>query len=106
MSGFGKLMKQAQKMQGDMMRVQEELKSKTAEGMSAGGAIKVVVSCDKKMQSIQIDKSLVTDSDIEMLQDLVVTAVNQALENADQVSAREMSRLTNGVNIPGLNLGL
>ena len=103
MTGMGKFMKQAQKMQMDMAKAQEELKLKVVEASSGGGAVKIEMSCDKKVRSIAIDPSLLEDADVEMLQDLIMTATNQALDEVDRISAAEIGKLTQGLNIPGLN---
>lgn len=107
MAGMGKFLKQAQKMQSNMMRIQEELKEKTVEATSGGGVIKVIASCDKKIKAIDIDPSILEDKDVEMLQDLIVSSVNLALEEADRVSNDELGKVTQGFNMPGMpGLGL
>ena len=108
--GFGgganlnNLMKQAQKMQKDIARIQEELAEKTVEATAGGGAIKVVASCDKKIIELSIEPEVVDPSDIEMLQDLIIAAVNEALRKAEDVSAEEMGKATGGYGggMPGL----
>ena len=108
--GFGgganlnNLMKQAQKMQKDVARVQEELADKTVEATAGGGAVKVVATCDKVIQELIIDPEVVDPGDIEMLQDLVVAAVNEALRKADETSTSEMNKITGGMGggMPGL----
>ena len=97
------LMKQAQKMQKDMERIQEELAAKTVEASAGGGAITVVATCTKQIQEITIKPEVVDPDDVEMLQDLVVAAVNEALRMADEMSASEMGKVTGGQGgFPGL----
>lgn len=106
--GFGggnmnNLMKQAQKMQRDMARMQEELQEKTVEATAGGGAIKVVASGKKEIQEITINPEVVDPDDVEMLQDLILAAVNEALRQADEMVNSEMSKITGGLGgIPGL----
>lgn len=103
-ANFQKLMKQAQKMQEQMMRVQEELASKTVEATAGGGMVTAVVNGKFELVSLKIEKEVVDPDDIEMLQDLVVAAVNEGIRKAQEMSAAEMSKITGGmnVNIPGL----
>ncbi len=98
---MGKLMKQAQKMQAKMMRVQEELEAKTVEATSGGGMVTAVVNGKHELISIKIEKEVVDPSDIEMLQDLVVAAVNEGVRKAQEMAQEEMSKITGGFNIPG-----
>ena len=107
--GFGgggninNLMKQAQKMQKDMERVQEELAEKTVEATSGGGMVKVVATCDKTIKELIIVPEAVDPDDIEMLQDMVVAAVNEALRKAEETSAAELGKVTGGLGgMPGL----
>ena len=99
---IGKLMKQAEKMQAKMLEVQQELANKTVEATAGGGMVKAVASGDSQLISIKIDPQVVSASDVEMLEDLVVAAVNSALENAKTMVAEEMKKVTGGINIPGL----
>ncbi len=96
-----KLMKQAQKMQADMARAQEELKDKTVEGVSGGGMVKAVVNCRQELLSLSIDPSVVDAEDVEMLEDLVMAAVKEALRLSQETAAEEMQKLTGGMNLPG-----
>ena len=89
-------------MQADMMKMQEEMESKQIEATSGGGAVKAVVSGKKELLEIKISPEVISADDVEMLEDLVLTAVNDALRQADEISAGEMSRITGGMNIPGL----
>ena len=102
MKGMGNMMKQAQKLQSKMLRLQEELAEKTVETTSGGGMIRVVANGRQQVLSIEIDKEVVDPDDIEMLQDLVLAAVNDALNKAQEMVAGEMGKLTGGMNIPGL----
>ena len=97
-----KMLKQAQQLQKNMMKMQEELESATVESSSGGGAVKVVVSGKMKLESITIDPEAASPDDVEMLQDLVLTAVNDALDKAQEMSSARMSALTGGMKIPGL----
>ena len=96
------MMKQAQKMQQEMARVQQELEEKTIETTAGGGAITVVVSGKKQLVSIDIKPEVVDPDDVEMLQDLILVAVNDALTKVEEVTSKEMGKLTGGINIPGL----
>jgi len=97
-----KLMKQAQKMQEQMMKVQEELASKTVEASAGGGMVTAVVNGKFELISLRIEKEVVDPDDIEMLQDLIVAAVNEGVRKAQEMTASEMSKVTGGLNIPGL----
>lgn len=96
------MMRQAQKMQQEMQKVQEELAQKEVEASAGGGAVKVVVSGNKQIKSIEIQPEVVDPDDIEMLQDLVQAAVNEALNQMEELSQKEMSRFTGGMNLGGL----
>ena len=98
------MMKKVQKLQADMAKMQEELKLRTIETTVGGGAVTVVVSGKKEVVSVKIDPSAVDPEDVEMLQDLVISAVNEALRQADDAMNNSMSSLTGGLNIPGLGL--
>lgn len=102
MQGMGNVMKQAQKLQAKMQRLQEEMAEKTVETTSGGGMVKVVASGKQQVVSIQIEKEVVDPDDVEMLQDLILAAVNDALLKSQEMVTREMSKLTGGLNIPGL----
>ena len=108
-SGFGSganmnnLMKQAQKMQRDMEKLKTELDEKTVEASSGGGAVSVVVSGKKELLSINIEPEVVDPEDTEMLQDLIIAAVNEGLRKADEMVNSEMGKLTGGIgSMPGL----
>lgn len=100
--GMNNMMKQAQKMQQEMMRIQQELEEKTVEATAGGEAVKVVVSGKKQLVSIEIKPEVVDPEDVEMLQDLILVAVNDALSKVDEMTSKEMGRLTGGFNLPGL----
>lgn len=104
MAGLGKFLKQAQKMQEQMQRVQEELAQREVEGTSGGGAVKAIAKCDGSISSIKIDPKVVDPQDVEMLEDLILGAVTNALEIAKKTQADEMGKVTAGMNIPGMNV--
>jgi len=95
-------MKQVKKMQEQMLKAQEELGTKTIEGTAGGGAVTVIVNGHKNVQSIVIKPEAVDPDDIEMLQDLVLTAVNDAITKADELANKDLGKYTGGVKIPGL----
>ena len=94
------MIRQAQKMQQDMLKAQEELESKTYEAWAGGGVVSATVSGKKELVSVAIDPEAVDPDDVEMLQDLIVAAVNEALRKAAEDAASQMSRLTGGLNLP------
>jgi DNA-binding YbaB/EbfC family protein len=102
MGNMGNMMKQAQKLQSKMLKLQEELSEKTVEASSGGGMIKVVANGKQQIISIQIEKEVVDPEDVEMLQDLLLAAVNDALTRSQEMVSGEMSKLTGGLSIPGL----
>ena len=102
MGNMNKLMKQVQKMQQDMMKLQEELKERTVEATAGGGVVKVIANGKKQLVGIEIDPEVVNPDDVEMLQDLIMAAANEALQKAEDMVASEMSKLTGGLNMPGL----
>ena len=95
-------MKQAQKMQAQMAKVQEELAQKTVEASAGGGMVTVVVTGKQEIRSITIEPEVIDASDKEMLQDLVVAAVNEGLRKSQEMVAEEMKKITGGLQIPGL----
>ena len=102
MSSLGKLMKQAARMQQQMEQTQAAMSARTVEATSGGGAVKVVAKCDGTIASIKIDPAAVNPADAQLLEDLIVTGVNQALAQAKEVSNAEMGKLTQGFNLPGM----
>lgn len=97
---MNKMMKQVQKMQEQMTKMQEELKSRTVEATSGGGAVRCVVSGGRELQELVIDPSLLQEEDVEMLQDLIIAAVNEAMRNAEQMMNDEMAKITGGMGLP------
>src|SRR5229473_3773324 len=102
MSSIGKLMKQAARMQQQMEQVQAGLASRTVEATSGGGAVKVIAKCDGSISSIKIDPQALNPADAQLLEDMVLTAANQALSKAKEISSAEMGKATAGFNLPGL----
>lgn len=104
MPDLGNLMQAAQKMQADAVKMQEQLAAKTCEASSGGGMVSATVNGAFELVSLKIDKSAADPDDLDMLQDLVVAAVNQAVNKVREMTKSEMSKLTGGLSIPGLNL--
>jgi DNA-binding YbaB/EbfC family protein len=102
--GIGNMMKQVQKMQARMMEIQEQLAEERVEGTAGGGMVKAVANGKQEIVEITIDKEVVDPDDIEMLQDLIVAAVNQAQKAAAELAAEKMAEVTGGLNIPGMGL--
>jgi len=102
MKGMGNLMKQAQKLQSKMLKLQGELAEKTVETTSGGGMVKVVANGRQQIVSIQIEEEVIDPDDVEMLQDLILAAINDALTKSQEMVSGEMSKLTGGINIPGM----
>ena len=96
------MIKQAQKMQQEMLRMQEEMESKTYSASAGGGMVTAVVNGKHEVQEIRINPEAVDPDDVEMLQDMIIAAVNEAMRAADVDSANNMSRLTGGMNLGGL----
>lgn len=99
---MGNLMKQAQKMQQEMAKVQEELADETVEASAGGGTVTVTVTGALEVRAVKINPEAVDPEDVEMLEDLVAAATNEALKAAQDLAANKMSRVTGGMNIPGL----
>ena len=102
MSSIGKLMKQAARMQQQMEQIQADLAKRTVEATSGGGAVKVVAKCDGTIASIRIDPQALNPSDAQLLEDMLLTAANQALGQAKEISTAEMGKATAGFQLPGL----
>ena len=102
--GLGDMMKQFQKMQARMEEIQAELEKTEIEGTAGGGMVRVMANGKQDILSITIDKEVVNPDDVEMLQDLIVAAVNQARQKAAELANEKMSELTGGLNLPGMNL--
>ena len=94
------MMKQAQKMQAEMLKMQEELEAKEFEARAGGGAVTAVVSGKRELVRLEIDPDAVDPEDVEMLQDMIIAAVNEAIRAADTQAAANMSKLTGGMNLP------
>ncbi len=99
---MNQMMKQVQKMQRDMEKTQQELEEKIYESSAGGGTIHVKVTGKKELKEIILDPSIVDPDDVEMLQDLIMVAVNEALKTAETEIAREMGKITGGMNLPGM----
>ena len=102
MKNMNTMMKQAQKLQKKMLKAQEDLKTKTVEATAGGGMVKVIANGGQKVESITLEKEVVDPEDIEMLQDLILAAINDALNKSQEMISSEMGKLTGGMNIPGL----
>jgi DNA-binding YbaB/EbfC family protein len=102
MSSIGKLMKQAARMQQQVEQIQSALAGRTVEATSGGGAVKVVAKCDGTIASVKIDPQALNPGDAQLVEDMILTAANQALGQAKEISNAEMSKVTSGFNLPGL----
>ena len=102
MANIGKLMKQAQQMQAKMAKMQEELAQKEVEGSSGGGMVTVKMNGQQEVLSVSIEEEVFKDGDREMLEDLIVAALNEARNRAGEAAKEHMSSVTGGLNIPGL----
>ena len=101
MSSIGKLVKQAARMQQQMEKVQADLAARTVEATSGGGAVKVIAKCDGTIASIKIDPQALNPSDAQLVEDMILTAANQALGQAKEISNEEMGKITQGFSLPG-----
>ena len=102
MSSIGKLMKQAARMQQQMEQIQTALARRTVEATSGGGAVKVIAKCDGTLAAIKVDPQALNPADAQVLEDMILTAANQALGQAREISSAEMGKATAGFNLPGL----
>ncbi len=102
MNKMASVLQQVQKMQADMKRMQKELEGKTVEASSGGGMVKVIFDGKQHLRQIKIEQQVVNPQDIEMLEDLVLAAINEGLKNSQEMVSSEMSKLTGGLNVPGL----
>ena len=100
--GLSGMLKQAQKMQEQMTKLQEEAAKKTTEATSGGGMVTAVVNGKQQLLSLKLEEDVVDPSDIEMLQDLILAAVNEAMKRSQEEVSSEMSKLAGGMKIPGL----
>ena len=96
------MVRQAQKMQQDMLKMQQEMESRTFDATAGGGMVKATVSGKHELVALEIDPEAVDPEDVEMLQDMVIAAVNEAIRKADAESSANMSKLTGGLNLGGL----
>ena len=102
MSSIGKLMKQAQRMQQQMETIQAQLAARTVEATSGGGVVKVTARCDGTLGAIKIDPQAVNPADTQLLEDMILTAANNALAQAKEISTAEMGKATQGFSLPGM----
>ena len=102
LGGLGDIMKQAQKMQKDMAKIQEDLKNRVVEGKAGGGMVTVNVNGAQELLAVKIDKNAVDPNDTEMLEDLIVAAVREGMRKAKEMADREMAKITGGMNLPGM----
>jgi DNA-binding YbaB/EbfC family protein len=102
MSSIGKLMKQAARMQQQMEQVQAQLAARTVESTSGGGAVKVTAKCDGTIGAIKIDPQALNPNDAQILEDMILTAANQALGQAKDIANSEMGKVTAGLSLPGI----
>ena len=100
--GLGGMVKQAQKIQAQLAKIQEEMAGKMIEASSGGGMVSVVMSGKQELISIKIEREVVNPDDIDMLQDLVLAAVNEGIRKSQEMVTEEMKKLTGGLSIPGL----
>jgi nucleoid-associated protein EbfC len=100
--GMGNLQRMAQQMQQEMVRIQSELESLTVDGSAGGGVVKATVTGKQELVSVTVDPSAVDPADVEMLQDLIVAAVNDALRASRDVAEQKMAAVTGGLRLPGL----
>ncbi|MFH1905455.1 MAG: YbaB/EbfC family nucleoid-associated protein [bacterium] len=104
MAGIGKFLKQAQRMQKDMAKIQAEMANKTVEATAGGGMVTVIANGNQEITSVKIEKEVVDPDDIEMLENLIIAAINEGLRKSKEMVTGEMSKLTGGLNIPGLTI--
>lgn len=102
MQNWKNLMKEAQKMQAKLAKMQEELRQRVVEATSGGGMVRVSCNGQQEIVSITIDPELLEEKDVEMLQDLILVAVNEALNRSREMAQEELAKITGGLNIPGL----
>jgi len=100
--GLGNILKQAQEMHGKISQLQEEMANKTVEASAGGGMVTVVINGKQQVLSIRIDPEVVNREDVDMLQDLICAAVNEAIRKSQEMMTEEMKKITGGLNIPGL----
>ena len=104
MASLNKLMKQAMRAQQQAEQVQAELAERTVEASSGGGAVKVVARCDGSVQSIKVDPEALSPDDAEMLEDMLLSAVNSAISEGQEIQKNEMAKITSGMGLPGMGM--
>ena len=104
MKGFGNMMKEAQKLQQQMAALQEEVGKRTVEATAGGGMVTVVANGKQELVSVKIDPEVVSKDDVQMLEDLVLAATNEALRKSRELAQQELGKLTGGLKIPGLGM--
>lgn len=104
MNNINNIMKQAKKMQEKIGKLQQELENKTIEAQAGGGMVRVVVNGKFEVVSLKIEKEVVNPEDIEMLQDLIVAAVNEGIRKSQEMASAEMGKITGGLSIPGMGM--
>lgn len=102
MNGMQGMLKKVKKMQSEMTKLQEELKEREVEGTAGGEAVKAVVNGNKNLVSLTLSPDAVDPEDVEMLQDLIVTAVNDAMKKVDEMTEKELGKVTGGLKLPGM----
>lgn len=102
MGNMNQMLKMAQKMQQDLAKVQEEVAGKTVEGSAGGGAVRAVVNGRKDLLEVKINPEVLAPEDVEMLEDMVVAAITQAMEQAEEMMAEAMAKITGGLKLPGI----
>ena len=100
--GLGNILKQAQQMHAKIAQLQEEMAAKTVEGSSGGGMVNIVMNGKQEIVSVKIDPEVISREDVEMLQDLIMAAVNEAVRKSQEMMQEEMKKITGGLSIPGL----
>lgn len=102
MKGLGNILKQAQEMHGKISQLQEEMANKTVEATAGGGMVNIVINGKQQVLSIRIDPEVVNREDVDMLQDLICAAVNEAIRKSQEMMTEEMKKITGGLSIPGI----
>lgn len=103
LGNMNQMLKMAQKMQQDLARTQEEMGEKVVEASAGGGAVTATVNGRKELLSLKIEPEAVTPDDVEMLEDMIVAAINQAMRQAEEMMAEAMAKITGGIKLPGMN---
>lgn len=103
MGNMNQMLKMAQKMQQDLARTQEEMGERIVEASAGGGAVTATVNGRKELLALKIDPEAVSPDDVEMLEDMIVAAINQAMRQAEEMMAEAMAKITGGIKLPGMN---